>query len=75
MVLVFEISPARLGGCQAPGSLDELARITGKAKSNLSRTLRTMEGYRFVRLDRSDHGRITPKVMHDCVELDLPLTL
>src|SRR5689334_5264999 len=29
---------------QAPGSLDALARITGKAKSNLSRTLRTMEG-------------------------------
>jgi hypothetical protein len=25
---------------KAPGSLDELARITGKAKSNLSRTLR-----------------------------------
>jgi predicted transcriptional regulator len=24
---------------KAPGSLDELARITGKAKSNLSRTL------------------------------------
>ena len=30
---------------KAPRSLDELARITGKAKSNLSRTLRTMEGY------------------------------
>jgi predicted transcriptional regulator len=29
---------------KAPGSLDELARITGKAKSNLSRTLRSMEG-------------------------------
>src|SRR5205823_1751809 len=29
---------------KAPGSLDELARITGEAKSNLSRTLRTMEG-------------------------------
>jgi predicted transcriptional regulator len=29
---------------KAPGSLDELARITGKPKSNLSRTLRTMEG-------------------------------
>jgi len=28
---------------KAPGSLDELARITGKAKSNLSRTLRTMK--------------------------------
>jgi len=37
---------------KAPGSLDELARITGKAKSNLSRTLRTMEGYGLVRLER-----------------------
>jgi predicted transcriptional regulator len=27
---------------KAPGSLDDLARMTGKAKSNLSRTLRTM---------------------------------
>jgi predicted transcriptional regulator len=27
---------------KAPGSLDELARITGKAKSNLSRTRATM---------------------------------
>ncbi|HZZ63129.1 MAG TPA: transcriptional regulator [Roseiarcus sp.] len=60
---------------KAAGSLDELARITGKAKSNLSRTLRTMEGYVLVRLDRGERGRITPKVMHDRVELDLPLTL
>jgi predicted transcriptional regulator len=29
---------------QAPGSLDELARITGKPKSKLSRTLRTTAG-------------------------------
>ncbi|HWN48503.1 MAG TPA: helix-turn-helix domain-containing protein [Xanthobacteraceae bacterium] len=54
---------------QAPNSLDELARITGKAKSNLSRTLRTMEGYGLVRLERGERGRITPKVMHDRVEL------
>ena len=60
---------------KAPGSLDELARITGKAKSNLSRTLRTMEGYGLVRLDRGERGRITPKIMHDRVELDLPLAL
>ena len=59
---------------QAPGSLDELARITGKAKSNLSRTLRTMEGYGLVRLERGHHGRIAPKVMHDRVELELPVT-
>jgi predicted transcriptional regulator len=57
----------------APGSLDELARMTGRAKSNLSRTLRTMEGYGLVRLDRGERGRITPKVVHDRVELDLPL--
>jgi predicted transcriptional regulator len=57
-----------------PRSLDELARITGKAKSNLSRTLRTMEGYGLVRLERGERGRVTPSVIHDRVELDLPLT-
>ena len=59
---------------KAPGSLDELARITGKAKSNLSRTLRSMEGYGLVRLERKERGRIAPTVMHDRVELDLALT-
>ena len=59
---------------QALGSLDELARITGKVKSNLSRTLRTMAGYGLVRLERGERGRITPKVTHDRVELDLPLS-
>ncbi len=34
-----------------------------------------MEGYGLVRLERSERGRITPKVMHDGVELDLPLNL
>jgi predicted transcriptional regulator len=57
----------------APGSLDELAQITGRAKSNLSRTLKTMEGYGLVRLDRGDRGRIAPKVVHERVELELPL--
>lgn len=60
---------------KAPGSLDELARITGRAKSNLSRTLRTMERYGLVRLDRGERGRITPKVLHDRVRVELPLTL
>ncbi len=48
---------------KAPGSLDELAELTGRAKSNLSRTLKTMEGYGLVRLKRGDR-----------VELDLALT-
>lgn len=60
---------------QAPGSLDELARITGKAKSNLSRTLKTMAGYGLVRLERGERGRLMPTVVHDRVELDLPLTI
>ena len=63
------------GAENAPGSLDELARLTGKAKSNLSRTLRTMEGYGLVRLERGERGRITPKLTHDRVELDLPLAV
>jgi predicted transcriptional regulator len=60
---------------RSPGSLDELARITGKAKSNLSRTLRTMAGYGLVHLERGERGCVTPKVVHDRVELDLPITL
>ena len=59
---------------QTPGSLDELARITGKAKSNLSRTLKTMAGYGLISLERGERGRITPTVAYDRVELDLPLT-
>ena len=59
----------------APGSLDELAPITGKAKWDLSLTLRTMEAYGLLRLERGERGRITPKVMHDPVELDLPIML
>lgn len=59
---------------KAPGSLADLARITGRAKSNLSRTLETMAGCGLVRLERGARGRITPHVTHDRVELDLPLT-
>jgi len=48
---------------QSPLSIDELARMTRKAKSNLSRTLKTMAGYGLVRLERGERGRITPKVV------------
>lgn len=64
----------RVIGEQAPGSLDELAQITGRAKSNLSRTLKTMAGYGLVNLERGERGRIKPKVTHDRVELDLHIT-
>ncbi|HUG29515.1 MAG TPA: helix-turn-helix domain-containing protein [Candidatus Limnocylindria bacterium] len=59
---------------QAPGSLEELAQMTGRAKSNLSRPLKAMEGYGIVRLERGERGRIKARVIADRVELDVPLT-
>jgi predicted transcriptional regulator len=58
---------------KAPGSLDELAQLTGRKKSNLSRTLKTMANYGLVRLERGSRGRIAAKVVHDRIELELPL--
>jgi len=58
---------------RSPSSLDELAQMTGRTKSNLSRTLKTMAGYGLVRLERDERGRITPTVIHDRVELNLPI--
>jgi predicted transcriptional regulator len=60
---------------KSPASLDELAQLTGRKKSNLSRTLKTMAAYDLVRLERGARGRIAPRVVHDRVELDLPLTI
>jgi len=58
---------------KAPGSLDELAALTGRKKSNLSRTLKTMANYGLVKLQRGARGRIAAKVVHDRIELQLPL--
>ena len=57
---------------KAPASLEELAEITGRATSNLSRTLKTMETYGLVRMEREGR-KLAPKVVHDRVELALPL--
>jgi predicted transcriptional regulator len=57
----------------APGSLEELAQLTGRKKSNLSRTLKTMSNYGLVRLERGTRGRIAAKVVYDRIELELPL--
>ena len=39
---------------EEPESLKELAELTGRAESNLSRTLKTLAGYGLVRLERTD---------------------
>jgi predicted transcriptional regulator len=63
----------RLIAEKAPSSLEELAQLTGRKKPNLSRTLKTMANYGLVRLERGARGRIAPKVVHDRIELALPL--
>jgi predicted transcriptional regulator len=63
----------RLIAEKAPGSLEELSKLTGRKKPNLSRTLKTMANYGLVRLERGSRGRIAPTVVHDRIELDLPL--
>ena len=50
-----------------------LAEITGRAGSNLSRTLKTMESYGLVRFEPGHGRKLAPKVVHDRVELALPL--
>jgi predicted transcriptional regulator len=50
---------------KAPASLDELAHLTDRKRSNLSHTRRTMAGYGLVRLERGERERIAPKLAHD----------
>ena len=58
----------------APESLTRLAELSGRKKSNLSRTLKTMERYGFVRLVRGVRGSIAPRVPYHRISLTLPLS-
>jgi predicted transcriptional regulator len=58
-----------------PASVRELAELSGRKESNLSRTLRTMERYKLVRLERSPQGTIVPSVPYDRVALDYRIDL
>lgn len=58
---------------RSPASLDELAQMTGRAKSNLSRTLKKMAGYGLVEMEPGEGRRLKPKVVYERVSLDLPL--
>ncbi|MGD0201340.1 MAG: helix-turn-helix domain-containing protein [Bryobacteraceae bacterium] len=56
-----------------PESLASLAELTGRKKSNLSRTLKTMERYGFVQLSRGTRGSLIPRVPYQRISLTLPL--
>lgn len=56
-----------------PESLQDLAARTGRKAGNLSRTLRTMERYGFVKLHRGERGRIRPEVPYREISLTVAL--
>jgi predicted transcriptional regulator len=56
-----------------PDSLQALAARTGRQPSNLSRTLKTMERYGFVRLHRGVRGKVRPEVPYRAISLTLDL--
>lgn len=56
-----------------PESIDALAVASGRAKSNLSRTLATMARYGLVRLEKGEGRRLRPVVTFERVELKLNL--
>jgi predicted transcriptional regulator len=56
-----------------PASMNELAEKTGRARSNLSRTLRTMERYGLVRFEKGAGRMQAPRVLYSDIVLDVPL--
>jgi predicted transcriptional regulator len=56
-----------------PQSLNELAVATGRAKSNLSRTLKTMERYGLVRFEKGQGRTLVPRTPYTDVVLDVSL--
>ena len=58
----------------APDSLTRLAELTGRKKSNLSRTVKTMERYGLLRLRAGARGTLIPHVHYERISLVLPLS-
>ena len=56
-----------------PGSLTELARLAGREKSNLSRTLKTLARYGLVELETGRRGQLIPRVLYEHVQLGVSL--
>jgi predicted transcriptional regulator len=58
---------------QQPKSLAELEVISGRAKSNLSRTLKNMERFGLVELLKGEGGTLRPRVPYEEIQLELPI--
>jgi predicted transcriptional regulator len=58
---------------QQPNSLAELEALSGRAKSNLSRTLKSMERFGLVELLKGADGTLKPHVPYEEIKLALPI--
>ncbi len=58
---------------EKPDSLTELAVLSGRNKSNLSRTLKTMARHGLVELEKGHRGKLIPQVPYEQVSLDVSL--
>jgi predicted transcriptional regulator len=58
---------------QQPKSLAELEVMSGRAKSNLSRTLKNMERFGLVELLKGEGGTLRPRVPYEEIQLELPI--
>ena len=56
-----------------PQSLAELERLSGRARSNLSRTLKSMERFGLIELVEGEGRALQPRVPYDEIQLDLPV--
>ena len=60
---------------QKPNSLVDLETMSGRKKSNLSRTLKAMEQYGLVELTKSKRGTTVPRSLYNNIKLDIDLTM
>ena len=56
-----------------PKSIAELESMSGRAKSNLSRTLKSMERFGLVELLKGEGGAVRPRVSYEEIQLELPI--
>jgi predicted transcriptional regulator len=54
-----------------PESLTELAKQTGRAKSNLSRTLKTMQRYGLIYFEKRPGHQLAPRTNYSRIELEM----
>lgn len=57
-----------------PKSLTELSEISGRHKSNLSRTLKTLQQYGIIELEHMQKGKIYPQVKFNQIQVKFNLT-